>query len=86
MAVFQQANTTPTEFDGATIALLAQVLEHEGKVAESTELYDRGAKILRSNPRRSAYGVIAAYAALADHFQKVGKSEDAAYFRELLAR
>jgi serine/threonine-protein kinase len=83
LAVLQQANATPTEFDGATTALLAHVVEHEGKVAESAELYDRAAKILRSNPPRSAYGVLAAYATLADHYRKIGKPDDEAYFRKL---
>jgi serine/threonine-protein kinase len=84
MAVLQQSNETPTEFDGATTALLAQVVEHGGNMPESTDLYDRAAKILRSNPPRSVYGVIAAYATLADHYKKIGKPEDEAYFRGLV--
>ena len=84
MAVLEQANATPTEFDGATVALLAQVVEHGGNIPESTELYDRAAKILRSNPTRSVYGVISAYTTLADHYRTIGKPEDEAYFRGLV--
>jgi tetratricopeptide (TPR) repeat protein len=83
MAVLQQANATPTEFDGATIGLLAQVLEHEGQGAEAAQLYERSAAILRSNPPRAVLGVVAAYGALAEHFRKVGRPEDEAYFSKL---
>jgi tetratricopeptide (TPR) repeat protein len=83
VSILQQANATPTEFDGATTAMLAHALERNGKVAESTELYERAAKILRANPPRSAIGVLAAYATLADHYKKLGKAEDEAYFRGL---
>jgi len=64
--------------------LLADVIDRRGQHSEATALFDRAATIFRPLPPRSGYGIVAAYAVLADHYQKVGRPDDAAYFRRLV--
>jgi serine/threonine-protein kinase len=83
LASLDSADATPTEYTGATAVLLAQLVERQGKTDEATALYDRGSKILRANRRSGAYGVLAAYTAAGDHYRKLRRPEDEAYFRGL---
>jgi tetratricopeptide (TPR) repeat protein len=84
LSALEGSDAAQSEYAGAAAALLAQIAQRQGNTAETTELFDRAAKKLRTSPRNGAYDVVAAYRVLADHYRALGKAEDAAYFRRLI--
>jgi serine/threonine-protein kinase len=84
LAVTERSEGPTGESAAVTAALLADVIDRRGQQSEATSLFDRAATILRPLPPRSGYNMLAAYAALADHFKKLGRPDDEAYFRRLV--
>jgi serine/threonine-protein kinase len=75
----------PTGESAATAgALLADVIDRRGKHAEANVLFDRAATIFRTLPPRFGYSLRAAYAAVADHYRKLGQQDEEAYFRRIV--
>ena len=86
LAITERSQGPNDRWVGAVAALLGEVVGRRGRTAEAATLFQRSATILRPLPRQGTTDMRAAYAALADHYKAMGRSDDEAHFRKLALR
>jgi tetratricopeptide (TPR) repeat protein len=86
LAITEREDGADNLWAGVSAALLADLVARRGDNVESDALFTRAASILRSKPAETDGDVLAAYAALAEHYGAAKRGDEEAYFRRFAQR
>jgi len=86
LAITEREDGADDLWAGVSAALLADLVARRGEKVESDTLFTRAASILRAKPPETDRDVLAAYAALAEHYRTAKRPDEEAYFRRLSER